>query len=537
MRLWKKNMAGFLAVTMIASTALVGCGSESDKKDVAQEIPTETESTAKTWSEDTSPVDLTMYLDASFCDMDIWGTDTASQIVTEETGVNLVIEKASANDSQKINLLIASNDLPDIIIMEKNNPAWEQMILNDQLYAINELMDLYAPGMKDNLDPTILENNKYEDGNVYRVPNFIETPTFVEEATKNNGIVGTNQTAVLMRQDYYEEIGKPSIETPEQFTEALQEIQKLHPDKIPFYIGDGSALNGPGPMNILFGIAPYYVENDEVKLNIRDPKYYDMLMWMNDLVSKNLLTKESFVDDAQMAIGKVKQGLPATYVWTLSESGKIPQDNPNTTYEALAPWDTYKQVRTGTGWYAVGITKNAKRPDRAIRFLEYTNSEAGHEALCYGVEGDTYSGDVKAGPHYKMVDGKPTYHKAYIDDKAKDWAGVEKQTGLGPHQMLVFDKTYVDLPTWTSEDEKMVKMNELYGPKVEYQPALDINIPGGTEEFIIKTKIDDLIKEHMVKIVFAQTPELAKQAFDTFIKTCEDAGAAKLEAYLTEAYK
>lgn len=536
MKIWKKRMANLLMISVVASFTLMGCGKSGDKKEI-EGIADEAAPIATTWSENTTPVDLKLYLDASWCAMDIWGSEHASQTVTQETGVNLVIEKPAADDSQKVNLLIASDDLPDIIIMDKNNPAWGQMIENDQLYNLNELINKYAQGLNKTMDPAIMENNKYVDGNVYRIPNFIETPTFKEKAAENNGLIGTNQSSFLIRQDYLQEIGNPEIKTPQDLTKALEEMAASHPDKIPFYAADGSwKTNNPNSLFPFFGIAPYYVEGTTVKHHMEDPKFHEMYMWMNDLATKGLLTKETFVDDSEVAQGKFAQGLPIVYRWTLGDMGKVPADNPNTTYEPMRPWDTYKQVRTGTGWFAIGIPKKSSNPDRAIQLLEYVNSEPGYKALCYGIEGDTYLGDVKAGPHYKMEDGKPTYHAEYIADKQKDWNGVEQQTGLGPHQMLVFDKTYGDLPTWTADNTRMVEMNEVFGPKVVYEPKLDIIIPATSEEFVIKTKIEELIKEYAVKIVFAATPELAQQEFDTLLQKSNEAGKEKLEVFLTAEY-
>lgn len=532
MKVWKKRVISLAAVSCMLVTALSGCADKGteDKDSSKGDAGT---AKATTWADNTTPVDIDVYLDASWCAMDIWGTDAASKTVTKETGINLKIEKPAADDAQRISMLISSDDLPDLIIMDKNNAAWEQMIIGKQLSKMNELIDEYAPALKTAMDPTILANNQYTDGNVYRIPNFIETPNYKSMAQKYNGLVGANQSTLLIRQDYLAEIGNPVIKNKEEFTDAITKLKALHPDKIGFYAG--SLKEGPKEMNHHFGIAPYYLDGNTLKHNIDDPKTKELLMWMYDLSSKGLLTKETFVDETEVASGKVKQGLPIAFRWTLGEAGKVPDDNPNTTYEAMEPWDTYKQVRTGTGWFAVGIPVKSEKADRVIQLLEYTNSEPGYKALCYGIEGDTFK-NVEEGAHYKVVDGQPRHLQAYTDAKAADWGGVEQKTGLGPHQMLVLDKAYSDLPTWDPNNEMMTRMNATFGPRVEYQPKLDINFVAGSEELVTKTKIEELIKEYTVKIVFASSKEEAEKEFNTLLEKADEAGKENFDKYITAQY-
>ncbi|HBM80207.1 MAG TPA: hypothetical protein DD426_05125 [Clostridiaceae bacterium] len=528
MKLTFKKMASLLLTVLIILGILSGCSGSKNKG--SSNVNPKGEN-------DNSPITLTAYVDGNWSNMDNWGNDPTSKRITKETGVTVKTSKPVANDTQKVSLMVSSGDLPDYMILSKNDPAWDQMIANDQLFPLDELMDKYAPKMKSTLQPEHLQINKYKDGKIYYFANFVEGPKYREDAKKYNSLVGTNQSVILIRQDYYDEIGKPEIKNPQDFMKALEELKAKHPDKIPFYGGDGSFLSGPGPLTTHFGIEPYYKVDDTLKMQYKDPKYLDMLKWMNQMASNGLLTKESFVDNTEISIGKTKQGLPISYTWTIGETGKIPSDNPKTTYQPMAPWDSYKQVRYGTGWYAVGITKKCKNPARAIRFLEYANSEAGWKAFNWGVEGDKYSGDPVNGPHYKVIDGKPTYFKEYMDAKLADWAGLERKNGLGAYSMFVLDYEANYIATWNPDDPLMKKMNEIYAPKVVYTPEYDIVVPGGSDESVIDQKIDDLIKEYTVKIVFAKSQNEVTSLYNEFVNTCEKAGASKLEKFYTETWK
>ena len=57
---------------------------------------------------------LTMFINSSTASIDNWGKDLVSQTIMEKAGVNLVLEKPSSDDNQKLNLMLASgSDLPD----------------------------------------------------------------------------------------------------------------------------------------------------------------------------------------------------------------------------------------------------------------------------------------------------------------------------------------------------------------------------------------------------------------------------------------
>ncbi len=532
---YKKKIACLLLAAAMAASVLSACSQDQgNSSGSSSDVSEKEEKVTTTWKDNTEPIDLNVYLDSSGIKMDIWGTEHASQTVTKETGINLIIDKPTADDSQRINMLIASDDLPDLIIMDKNSTAWEEMIKKGQLNKMNELIEKYAPALGESMDPAIMENNKYEDGNVYRIPNFIETPSYLETAKKYNGLVGLNQPTMLMRQDYYEEIGKPSVNTPEKLTDALVKLKELHPDKIGFYAGCSDWQSHSEALNVYFGIAAYYKDGENVHHYIEDPKTREMYMWMNDLALKGLMGKESFVDSSDVATGKISQGLPICFKWTVGSMGQVPADNPDTTYEPIEPFDSYQQYRTGTGWFALGIPVKSEHADRAIQLLEYTNSEQGAKALCWGIEGEEFK-SLEEGAHYHMVDGQPQYLQEYIDARSAD-SSAEQKTGIGPHFQLIFDSTNMNIANWIPGNEKMDAMSEVFNPLIVYDPKMDIQFPAASEELVTKTKLNEIIKECTVKIVFADSAEKASQEFDAMMERLQDAGLESFDKYVTEQY-
>ena len=509
---------------------------KAEQETTKAETQTQTEAVElKGWKSDTSPVDLSLFINGSYFIVDMYGTDPASKRAQAQTGVTLKVTKPIADDNQKINIMIASDDIPDIIIDDRTYPTWGEMINNKQLADLDELIDQYAPDLRKNVGEDIFNISRI-NGKLYKINDYVEGDNFMALAKKYNGLVMSNQPVLLVRMDYFDEIGAPAIKTAGEFMDAVSKMVDNHPDHIGFYGGDGAFLSSIGPLRHHFGIAGWYEENGKLLYNFKNPKYLDALMWANQMATKGLLTKESYVDDSNVSRGKVSQGLTITYTWTLGEVGRVPGDNPDTTYQPLPPWDTYTQTRSGAGWMAVGIGAKSANQRRAIQFLDYCNSEDGMTALQYGTEGDEYSGDPAAGPNWHMVDGKPTFLQDYYTEKLADWDGISRKNGLGEYGTLQFDSGPINLPAWIPGDTFMESMNDQFGDMVKYRPDLDILIPAGTDEDVIKQKIADLLKDYMVKIIFEKDADAARALYDEFIDSVNQAGANKVEEYATSQW-
>lgn len=505
------------------------------------------EQPGKSWLKDTSPIELELFMNYSWFGND-W-TDPASARVTEETGVTVKINKPVADDNQKLTLMINSNSLPDYVLIDKNNPLYSTLIRSGQVADIGELADLYAPELKQNVDKEVFTNYLWEDGKTYSIVDFIEGEEYLKVAQEYNGLITSNQGVWAVRGDYYDEIGRPDMSTPESFTEALAQMSALHPDKIPFYVGDGglstsmttiigTKLSVPG---IEFGVPSYVVGDDNsVKSRIYSQQFADTLMFLNDLATKDLFPRDSFIDTSEVAAAKCNSGDPIVYSWTIGDCQKIPADNPDTKYEILPPFETYMSTRTGAGWNALFIGKNSKNLERATTFVSYLASDDGHAALQYGnlaKEGEPYSGDIIAGPHYYMDGDKPTAFLDYYADKQKDWGGVEKANGLGCYWFACSGLKW-NIHFWNKDDEFYAFYNDLYGDKIKYVPAFDnIDPDPASDEGVIISKLTTLFETSCVKIVFAKDKQAAMDELNAFIAKSEEIGLAQVEAVWTQNYR
>lgn len=562
MKKYKRIISGILCTVMVAGI-FAGCG--SGKGDELPEKQKTEESAAKDlpvpeweseldwekigwqpdpenleWKSNTSPITLDYYANFSWFSLD-WDDKTAER-VTEKTGVDLNLSKPVTDDGQKLSTMIAGNQLPDIMTVDKNDPALQQMIEADLLWSFEDLIEEYAPQMKDIIPEEILQNYKAEDGKTYQFTTWVQGEAWQKAAKEYDQLVGTNQPMIAIRSDYYDEIGRPEIKNIDDFISALKQIQEKHPDKIGFYPADGGMLASTFASSAslsYYGIemglsSDYHVkDNGEVEWVVRDESFKTSMKYLNQMYVDGLLTKDPFVDTKDVAKSKIEQGDMISYCWTISDGTKTPADNPDTSYEILPPFETYKQIRTGTGWLATVIPKTCKDPERAILFLEYLASVEGHSDVSWGVEGDEYKG-VTEGANWHVVDGKPVLLEEYVAEKNADWGGVASKDGLGEY-WLACNELLWNLAWWDDTNEEMAKYNEWFGDYVVYQPELDIKSPSPeSEEGIIKQKAYNLLQEYSVKMVFTDDFE---SAYDEFISEVDKLDMEKLEQYWTEEYQ
>ena len=491
------------------------------------------------WKEDTSPIELGYYANFSWFSLD-WNDATAER-VTAKTGVDLNFMKPVVDDGQKLNMMIAGNQLPDILTLDKNDAALKKMAEAGMLWSLDELIDQYAPKMREILPKEILSNYQMADGKTYQFTTWIQGEAWQKAAREYDQIVGTNQPIITVRKDYYDEIGRPEIRNMTEFIAAVKQMKENHPDKIGFYPADGSMSADEfgksaklSHYGIQMGLSTDFSEKDGgIQWVVRDDKFKEPMKYLNEMYLEGILTKDPFIDTKDVGKAKIEQGDVISYCWTISDGEKVPGDNPETTYEILPPFETYGQIRTGAGWLATVIPKTCKDPERAIRFLEYLASVEGHSDVSWGIEGDTYQ-DAVAGAQWHMIDGKPVLLEEYVKDKNADWGGVASRNGLGEY-WIACNELLWNLPWWNDQDERMNKFNEQFGKYVEFRPELDIQDPSPeSEEGIIRQKAFSLLQQYSVKMIFTEDFE---SVYQEFIQKIDELGMNKVEAYWTEEYK
>ena len=93
-------------------------------------------------AQDTTTLDW--YINYSWFDSQ-WGENIVSKKITEETGVDIEFIVPKGTETEKLDSMINSGTLPDIVTIGWWEPQNQEMIESGMVYPLNVLAEAYSP--------------------------------------------------------------------------------------------------------------------------------------------------------------------------------------------------------------------------------------------------------------------------------------------------------------------------------------------------------------------------------------------------------
>lgn len=500
------------------------------------------------WKQDTSPFTFTQYFYGNWASNYLWKDQYAMKLVTEKTGITIDRKLATGSDDDYLNTMIASGDLPDTIMLDWNNPAVTKLIKNGMVYSMDELIDKYAPEFKDQLDPDMVKYHSI-DGKLWYLPNLYETSDRL-----TSGVPITPIRPWFIRSDIYKAIGSPKIETTDDLLSALKAAKEKFPDVSPvgleFFDVSKNGFHGSNSMDyLIYSFSPHLLEeqvkDDQqiVQYPMRNKGFIDAFRFLSQLNREGLF-------DPQLLIYKQEQYEEKLYGAQYAVASQY-MNNMYTMYnpkiESTLGKDATYTVLDGLkvngqeprypasrlmGWQGFFITKNAKNPERIIRFAEYAWSDEGQMDMRYGKEGETYD----------LVDGLPKYKQEILDLSIKDNATFNAKYGFNDSTLLFRagklwdDASARDLKESQPEQYAAAKLLEKYNYDNYSLGMENLEPDGATAEGTINAKVKDLWNKTIPKLVLSKTDAEFDAAYNDFIKQMDQVGAEKVEKVMYQRH-
>ena len=340
--------------------------------------------------------DLEWYVNDSSFSWNSYGSDRVSQIIKEKIGVNIKFTVPVTDDGQKLSTLISGDKLPDLISVQCWYPQCSQLANQGYLYPLDGLIERWAPSFVAKEQTDIWNYFKEGGGYTYGLPNFAYSTMYVNDTDKMepNG-------CLMVREDWYNEVAAQGITmtTPSSFIQGCKYIAEKYSDSIPFQL-DAFTNEGNDSVDWLaqYFCAPYEDKNGNY-LDIRTTdRYKEMLQFLNTCNKEGIIKSANYSDKA----AQIRQNISRGKVFV---SAVTPQDYQNAFVSAFSSNITYVPIIltnkdgqapvlqdiSGNGYLMTMVTKNCKRPDKAIKLLEYLYSEEGQRLVAFGVEGESYN--------------------------------------------------------------------------------------------------------------------------------------------------
>lgn len=434
MNKYQKMISLFIA----GSLTLAGCGGNSDY---------EVKQNEATNKDGVTQIKILRAWNGSSSNAPVAEKDIVNKYLKEKFNTEIVWEFVQGSEVEKLNLLFASGEMPDII----DFPYWggnggetgiiKRAAKDGLLAPIDEYIDKYAPKFKEIMYEGCTADFIDFDLNA---PEFNGEHYIMPRETVANPIEDTQNFAygLYIRGDIAKAL---NIDPANMNFKDSQDLYKVLSDiknggfkdvngkaVIPASAGARGWMNGCY-LNEWYdgGITEFYKdENGEFNLDILNTKNEDeSVLFMRKLIYDGLFDREIFSQENVDFESKLANGSIAVVSYsnallemderTLSKSHPemkyVPmQVVPNALGDNITSSNVVMNGRSGSPAFAITKAANEQTIQKFLEILEFVNTtDEGYNLVTYGIEGETF----------EMVDGKPKYLpeiQAKLDDNVKN---------------------------------------------------------------------------------------------------------------------
>lgn len=544
-----RNMPKWSVALTLSLSLLAGCSSEGATNGSSS-------------GDETAPVTFTFFgADAN----PNWSNmqDDVGKEITKQTGVTLDAEFAMSDPSQRLALIAASGDYPDLISPKGD---LDKLIDAGAMLDLTDLIEEHAPNLK-KLFGDEMKRLRYsnDDPSIYVIPTY-------------SAIDGVNFVAgggFQLQHRAVKEAGYPEIKTLQDYENVIRNYLEKHPTDENGNPNIGMTLNADdwhiqitvtnqaAETTGKSGDGEYYIDPEtyEASYHFRTEGEKEYFQWLNHMYNTGLLDKESFVQKNDQYLSKVASGrvIGLTDVdWGYADGEKAlkaagKNDQTYGHYSVMLS-DQYKDNRyqsTGfmAGW-GVGITVDCEDPVRAIKFLDYLASEEAQVLNNWGIEGK----------HYEVKDGTRVVPAEVQERIVNDNIAFSRESGVGFYTNLgahygdgakdstgnYYTKNFPEqiVENYTDADKETLKAygattwmdlfpNEKDFPAKPWGAVWNISVPSEDEINIISSKVKDITWKQIPQAIMAK-PEEFEAIWNDYQQMLIDAGVEKMEQGFTK---
>lgn len=481
------------------------------------------------WLYDKQDVTFEWFIDFSWYASTPWDEESTllHQLVKEETGIDLEFIIPASGD-EKLNAMIAANDLPDIITDDQTAQQLQLLITSDRVWPLNELIDSYVPEFWNWIPESMISWFTHSDGNWYIFPNNYEAPEHVE--AYEGRIHPKINTGIWVRDDLMRQVGieRSDFRTQQGFIAALKKVKNAGLqynglDVIPAIIGqDGGRHTFDYVLPDMFAIPREDAEGNYLDWRY-DPKALEMLQFVARLVREGLIIPENLTaTDKQLDdwsdSGRAFLGLRGT----ADTPQTLVDNNPDASFtyaEMVRASDGGDPiiVKSGTGWTGSVVTRQSSDPARIIRLMEYIY--ANPVFWQKGQQENLFT--------WNESTGRIEYTDKYLDVRTEGWKPAALQFGTNRFYWLLDRYPIQSIeppPSLRSE----VMTRETRDHSVQYalftNAFSQIEPAGGTRERATYERIADYWEEQIVKMMITKSDSEVEQMWRSTLARMDELG-------------
>ncbi len=406
--------------------------------------------------------------------------------IKSKFGVSFTWDILVGDEDQKIGLLIASGNLPDLVEVDSDK-FQNAGCLRD----LKPLIEEYAPNLKKHYESVWKkmidqDSEKNPDGSI-KVEHIYSLPYC---GVLDGELFETyyNQTAWWIQKAVLKEFGYPKIKTIDEYFNLIEAYYKKHPTidgmpTIPFNIitADWEAFDLWNPPTFLAGysndgnghvdlVNGKYIYTD----NFTDANAKRWFKLANKYFNKGLIDPASFTDNRDQYYDKISQGrvlgmfiqgwqfmfYPEKLLWSAGKDERTYVPLPIVFDESIKPHYRDQPLPNLQRGYGITVKCSKAKAIKILQFMDKMLEEENQRILYWGFEGEDWQRDAQGRPYrtdrQRLQQNNPVW---ILQNRATFWATeAPKLEGKMPsgYTRVIDDlpweyaatQKYIDLEVW-----------------------------------------------------------------------------------------
>ncbi len=528
----KRVLCGALALTLAAGL-LAGCGKEQTAQVDVNSLEVLNENTLPITEK---PLTLTIWMEnksqgyvKNYSDM------LAFQELEKRTGIKLDFSHPTGAAKEQLNIVLASNDYPDIIYSAWMDTGMKQL-QNGVCLDLAPYIEKLAPNLRKVFEekPEMKEQLLMVNGEILMFPKLVDDQKFL------------CYDGYFIRQDWLDKVGEDVPTTIDEWYTVLTKFRDTdlngngQQDEVPF-----SSLNWmfKEAFTSAYGFSKYDyyydAEAGKVTHSALSPNFKEYLTTMNKWYTEKLIN-ENFLNTNSKELDSLvlNDQAGAFYIDNNNSMPKYMQLNENVKLVA-APYPTWNGgknyypnnaiIQTMRGDGAM-ITKSCKNVVEAVRYFDYLYSDEASDLMNWGFEGETYTVNEDGTKQFTDLilnnpEGKTPYEAICKYMTNTGFSGII--------QYAAAQGLESNLPDNLKQVKEESVQYALDADKSHLLPALKYTVEEVDQKSSKDSDIESYVSEMTGKFIIGTEP---LSNFDQFIETLKSMGIEEVIKIRQDAY-
>jgi len=355
--------------------------------------------------------------------------------------MNVVIDwqMYSVSMEEKINLMLASNDYPEVVTWLTDDLA-NKFIAQGKATDLTELIQTYGDNITRRMGG-YLNFLREDDGSLYKLAQYWG---------ENPNVAGQDFGA---RYDYWLELGDSEIyKTPEEYYDVMTRILANHPtnaDGLQTYAFTSQDKNGQNFLTAMLGAYGFvngFKVNDDGTFThwLNTPEGLEIAKFVNKCYRNNLIEPDFLANGYEEYIAKQSSGqilgnfatwwyswVSGHQTWAVNEGDAYNVNerfmNVSVAAEGVDMADTSLITSNYIGSYRCVITDKCTQPEAVLSWINWENSELGNFITGWGAPSEDNVWKIADDGTWQVDDAildVDTKETSYHQVKAKNGAGI-----------------------------------------------------------------------------------------------------------------